>query len=105
MEADAGISKVALIIKSIAHPIRLKILCILLEGEQSVGEIHSHFSSTYANTSQHLQKLGNMGLLRGEKRANFIYYSIQDHRIQEVVRLLKKLYCHESQDSTKRKKK
>ena len=90
---DSNINHIAAKVKSMAHPVRLKILCLLLDEEKSVGEIHKYFSSSYANISQHLQKLHNIDLLSSEKRANFIYYSINDPRIHEIIQVLKKLYC------------
>ncbi len=90
---DSNINQIAIKVKSIAHPVRLKILCLLLDGEKSVGEIHKYFTSTYANISQHLQKLHNINLLSSEKRANFIFYSITDPKIHEIIKVLKKLYC------------
>lgn len=90
---DPNINRIATILKSISHPVRLKILCLLLDGEKSVGELHKNFSSTYSNISQHLQKMHNMGLLSSEKRANFIFYSITNPQIHGFIKVLKKLYC------------
>jgi ArsR family transcriptional regulator len=90
---DSNINIIATKVKSLAHPVRLRILCLLLDGEKNVGEIHGHFPTTYANISQHLQKLHNIDLLSSEKRANFIYYSIKDQKIFEMIKVLKKLYC------------
>ena len=90
---NQSIYNLAKIVKSIAHPIRLKIICILLDGEKSVSEIHQHFSTSYANVSQHMRKLLDQGLLTSVKRANFIYYSIAHERTNELVKVLRKLYC------------
>jgi DNA-binding transcriptional ArsR family regulator len=90
---DQAIENVSKIVKSIAHPIRLKILCVLLSGEKSVSEIHQNFSTSYSNVSQHLQKLLHQGILVSDKRSNFIYYSIAHKHTNELVKVLKKLYC------------
>lgn len=78
------------ILKSIAHPIRLKILCFLIEGEQSVGEIEKTFGSTISNISQHLTVLRNAGVIKRRKSANFMYYSIKDENITELLKNIKK---------------
>lgn len=90
---DSTIDGVAETVKSIAHPVRLKILCILLDGEKSVGEIHEYFPSSYANVSQHLQKLLHHGLLSTQKKANFVYYSLADKRTTILLEVLQRLYC------------
>ena len=97
---DQAIASVAETIKSISHPIRLKILCLLLDGEKSVSDIHDHFPSSYANVSQHIQKLLNQGLLKATKKANFIYYAIADERTREMMALLQRLYCPPDTTST-----
>jgi DNA-binding transcriptional ArsR family regulator len=59
---NAQIEDVARLLKSIAHPIRLKILCLLQDGELSVGDLLAVVGTTNGNLSQHLAILS---LLRG----------------------------------------
>lgn len=92
---DKNINTLSKIIKSIAHPIRLKILCMLVGEAMTVSKIHENFSSSYANVSQHLHKLLNQGVVTRDKQANYIYYSITDGYV-ELIRILHKSYCHSS---------
>ncbi len=41
--SDDQVNQTSEILKSIAHPIRLKILCFLMDGEKTVGEIEKEF--------------------------------------------------------------
>jgi len=54
---DEQIDAVSKLLKSMSHPIRLKILCLLQDQELSVGEIRDSVKTTNANVSQHLNIL------------------------------------------------
>lgn len=93
---DNSITTLAKILKSIAHPIRLRILCHLVSGPQTVGQIHEQLPTSYANVSQHLQRLQNQGLVISAKQANFVYYAISQPSIKVIVAALRRLYCAEA---------
>lgn len=93
MEHDQ-IEEVAQLLKSIAHPIRLKILCLLQDRELSVGEIHREVKTTHANITQHLNILRNQGIIIYRKDANFIFNRIVDNRINELMQSIQSLYCN-----------
>lgn len=90
---DEQIDAVAKILKSMSHPIRLKILCLLQDGEMSVGDIRNEVETTNANVSQHLNILRNQGIIDFRKDANFIYNRISDKRIMELIMNMQKLFC------------
>lgn len=87
------IEEVAQLLKSVAHPIRLKILCLLQDKELSVGEIHREIKTTHSNITQHLNILRNQGIINYRKDANFIFNSIADKRINELIQSIQALYC------------
>ncbi len=91
--SDDQVNSTSEILKSIAHPIRLKILCFLMEGEKTVGEIEKEFGSSISNISQHLTVLRKMDLIKRRKEANFMYYSIKDTKMNQLLSTLKHLYC------------
>lgn len=93
------VETLAKIMKSIGHPIRLKILCLLVDGPQTVGQIHEKLSTSYANVSQHLQRLQNQSLVTTDKQANFVHYSIAQSSIREIIGTLRRLYCAEVGDA------
>lgn len=84
------------LLKSISHPIRLKILCLLQEKEMTVGEIRNEVETTHANISQHLSILRNQGVIVFRKDSNFIYNRIEDERIIELMKTLRMLFCQSS---------
>ncbi|MFW5770431.1 MAG: ArsR/SmtB family transcription factor [Spirochaetota bacterium] len=83
------------LLKSIAHPIRLKILCFLIDGEKTVSQIEKEFGSTISNISQHLTILRKMYIINRRKEANFMYYSLKDGRVLSLIKTLKDLFCAE----------
>ena len=90
---DEQIQAVAKILKSMSHPIRLKILCLLQDRELSVGDIRNEVETTNANVSQHLNILRNQGIIDFRKDANFIYNRITDKRILELIMRMQQLFC------------
>lgn len=81
------------LLKSIAHPIRMKILCFLMEGDKNVGEIEQEFGSTISNISQHLTVLRKANIIDRRKEANFMFYSLKDNKILKLMETLKNNYC------------
>jgi rhodanese-related sulfurtransferase len=64
---------------------RLELLELIAQGERSVDELATLSAGSVANTSQHLQKLKQAGLIVGRKEAQFVKYRLAG---DEVVRLL-----------------
>jgi ArsR family transcriptional regulator len=91
------VDKIAGLLKTMAHPIRLKILCLLLDEEMTVGEIRDQVKTTNANVSQHLTILRNKDIISFRKEANFIYNMISDGRMYELISTMKKLFCKEEE--------
>ncbi|PKL37734.1 MAG: ArsR family transcriptional regulator [Spirochaetae bacterium HGW-Spirochaetae-1] len=93
MFSDCQIDIATEILKSIAHPIRLKILCFLLDGEKNVGEIEQQFGSTISNISQHLTVLRKANIIFRRKEANFMFYSLKDTNISTLMETIKANFC------------
>ena len=91
LEENAG--TVSQLLKSISHPLRLKILCLLQDGEQSVGDLQAELRTTTANISQHLALLRHQGIVKSRKNSNFIYNSIADRRVIKLIDTLQDLFC------------
>lgn len=97
------VEDLALLLKSISHPIRLKILCLLQDQELSVSEIRDAVETSGANITQHLNILRNQGILAFRKDANFIYNRIVDERIIELMKTMHQIFCSASSDQSNSK--
>jgi ArsR family transcriptional regulator len=93
MFSDQQVDNVTEILKSIAHPIRLKILCLLLDGEKNVSEIEQQFGSTISNISQHLTVLRKADIIGRRKEANFMYYFLKDGKMVLLMETIKSNFC------------
>jgi ArsR family transcriptional regulator len=81
-------------IKAIAHPLRLKILCVLGDNEVSVYEIVEQVGTSQSNISQHLAILRDKGILSTRKDANRVYYRIGDLRTLRLVSMMREVFCN-----------
>ena len=90
---DDQIDAMSKLLKSMSHPIRLKILCLLQDSEMSVGDIREQVKTTNANVSQHLNILRSQGIIDYRKDANFIYNHIADPRIIQLMQTMQVLFC------------
>ncbi len=61
---------------ALGDPLRLRIICFLRVQESCVCLLREVVKIPYSKLSYHLSVLKNAGLIRGEKRANFIIYSL-----------------------------
>ncbi|MBS1142303.1 MAG: transcriptional regulator, ArsR family [Proteobacteria bacterium] len=87
------IEQTAKCIKAVSHPLRLGMVCLLAQGEQTVSNICSELGTTQPNISQHLAQLHMQGLLKSRKEANRVYYAIADQRLSEIIGMLQEIYC------------
>ena len=86
--------KIAELLKLLANEHRLLILCALMSGPLTVGEIHAYTPSITASAlSQHLNQLKTAGILESEKLGVNVVYRIQDERVVALIGAIKEQYC------------
>lgn len=91
-EEDIHLASRAL--KAMAHPLRLKILCILGGNtEVSVQDIVEQVGTSQSNISQHLSILRDKDILASRKDANKVYYRIGDPKILNLIGSLREAFC------------
>lgn len=93
IDRDEDIQQAALAVKAIAHPLRLKILCVLGDQEVSVQDIVAQVGTSQSNISQHLSILRDKGVLATRKDANRVFYRIGDLRTLKLVGLMREVFC------------
>lgn len=93
IDREEDIQQAAQAIKAIAHPLRLKILCVLGDREVSVQEIVEQVGTSQSNISQHLAILRDKGVLATRKDANRVYYRIGDPRTIKLVGMMRDVFC------------
>ena len=80
-------------LKALAHESRLLILCDLLDGEKSVGELESFLELRQSNVSQQLARLRLEGLVAARREGKTIYYSVANERVRAVIGVLYNAFC------------
>ena len=80
-------------LKALAHESRLLILCDLLDGEKSVGELESFLDLRQSTVSQQLARLRLEGLVAARRDGKTIYYSIANERARAVIGVLYNAFC------------
>ena len=93
IDKDEDIMQASMAIKAIAHPLRLKILCMLGDKEVSVQDIVNDVGTSQSNISQHLAILRDKGVLATRKDANRVYYRIGDSRTLKLVGMMRDVFC------------
>jgi ArsR family transcriptional regulator len=79
--------------RAIAHPLRLRILCVLGEQESSVQDIVDAVGTSQSNVSQHLAILREKGILGARRDANRVYYSVRDQRTLQLLTTMREVLC------------
>lgn len=87
------INSVADRLKILSNPDRLKILCILKDGEIHVQNIEQLTEIQQPTLSQQLTLLRKAQLVQTRREGKQIYYSIQDQRVLDIMQKLYELYC------------
>jgi len=73
------------LLRAMAHPMRLAILCRLLEGEVPVSGFESELGLKQPSLSQQLGQLREAGLVSTRREAKSVFYSIADRRLEGVL--------------------
>jgi DNA-binding transcriptional ArsR family regulator len=79
--------------QAMAHPLRLKILCLVGNQELSVLEIVEAVGTSQSNISQHLAVLRDSGVLEARKESNKVFYKIGDPRVLKMIALTREIFC------------
>jgi ArsR family transcriptional regulator len=88
-----SIKQASAAMQAIAHPLRLKILCLIGNAELSVLEIVDAVGTSQSNVSQHLAVLRDTGILAARKEANKVFYRISDQRVLQMISLTRQIFC------------
>ncbi len=83
----------SLLMKAMSNEQRLLILCLLVDGERSVGEMQAEIELSQSALSQHLAVLREAGFVDTRREAQTVSYSLPNGPIKKVMQTLHKIYC------------
>jgi DNA-binding transcriptional ArsR family regulator len=81
------------LLKALSHEVRLLILCFLIEGEKSVGDIEKMLNLRQPAVSQQLARLRADGLVETRRNGKSIYYSLARNEVRDVIGVLHDAFC------------
>jgi|SRR5210317_1123029 DNA-binding transcriptional ArsR family regulator len=81
------------LLKGLANESRLMIMCVLSEGEVSVGQLNQRIKLSQSALSQHLAVLREQGLVKTRRESQTIFYRLEDSAAMNIIELLHEVYC------------
>ncbi|MFD0985620.1 sulfite-sensing transcriptional repressor BigR [Methyloligella solikamskensis] len=93
MEHRAG--EVAKLLKTLAHPARLMLVCTLVEGEFSVGELEERLDLHQPSLSQQLTVLRDAGIVKTRRESRQIFYRLTEEKAAQLIEALYHIFCEE----------
>jgi len=85
--------------KTLGHPVRIRILELLADGERGVGELQAELHLDSGGTSQHLAALRQQGLLDSRRVGTSVFYRVRDPRVADLLALAKTILTSALTDS------
>lgn len=79
------------IFKALAHPIRIKIVIMLMKQPLCVCKLNENIEFSQSNLSQHLKILKDAGILKSEKQGLKIIYSVKDEEVKNFLIVAQKI--------------
>lgn len=80
-------------LKALAHEQRLLILCHLVHGECSVGELEVRLGMRQAHLSQQLARLRHDGLVRTRRASRTIFYRLASDDAEAMIGVIYQRFC------------
>ena len=81
------------LLKALSNRHRLLIICQLIDGERSVGELAEFLDLRDSTVSQHLALLRRDSLVSARRDAQTIYYSIASEPARDILKTLYQAFC------------
>ncbi|WP_329742437.1 metalloregulator ArsR/SmtB family transcription factor [Dyella sp. A6] len=82
------------LLKALGNPQRLRVLCLLVGQEMSVGQINEQLTDlSQSALSQHLAKLRDEGLVSTRRESQTIWYSLEHGPTEQIIATLYGIYC------------
>ncbi|MGG5253558.1 ArsR/SmtB family transcription factor [Neobacillus sp. SM06] len=78
--------------KALAHPLRIRILELLAEGDKNVNELQTLIGSEGSAVSQQLTVLRAKNIVSGTKDGNKVIYTLRDPMIVELLEVAKQIF-------------
>lgn len=92
-EIAIAAGEAASVMRALSNPARLRLLCALVGGEQTVGELESTLDAPQAYVSGQLARLRSEGLVTCRRDGRRMLYTLADPRVTPVLETLYNVFC------------
>ncbi|HGP5385530.1 TPA: metalloregulator ArsR/SmtB family transcription factor [Vibrio cholerae O1] len=92
-EMKKNAEEVAELLRVMAHPERLMVLCQLTQSEMGVGQLQQGSTLSQSAFSQHLTVLRKHGIIQARKEPQQVFYRLADSRITALIQSLQNVFC------------
>lgn len=89
----ARATEVASLLKTLAHPARLMIVCTLVEGEHSVGQLEDKVDLHQPHLSQQLTVLRDAMIVATRRDGKQIFYRLAEDKVEQLIGALYTIFC------------
>ena len=86
--------------RTLGHPVRVRLLAVLGDGERSVGELQAILRLESSGASQHLAALRRQGLVDSRRDGTTVYSRVKDPRTAQLLELARQILKSSLRDST-----
>ncbi len=86
--SEERLEELAEFFKALSHPVRLKIITILIEGKQCVKNLGELLNMSQPSVSQHLSILRSRGIVGWKREGSIICYYIKDDKVLKLYDML-----------------
>jgi DNA-binding transcriptional ArsR family regulator len=80
-----ALNQAAECLRTLAHPHRLRMVQMLLQGRYPVGELAEACEIPSHMASEHLRLMQRCGFLAAEKEGRFVYYTIAEPHLADIM--------------------
>lgn len=87
-----ALAEAAECLRMLAHPHRLRIVQMLLDGRYTVGELAEACDIPSHMASEHLRLMQRCGFLKYERNGRFIYYTVSEPHLHDILRCVEKRF-------------
>jgi ArsR family transcriptional regulator len=85
---DRAADEAAEVLKVLSNPARLRLLCALLPGERTVGELEEMLGASQSYVSGQLARMRAEGLVACDRDGRMIRYRVSDARVLPILQTL-----------------
>ncbi len=81
------LDRLAAVFKALGDPSRLRLMLALRGGEMCVCDLAAFLGVSESAVSHQLRRLRDLGLVRNRRAGQCLYYSLDDHHVDEILGL------------------